>query len=72
MITWPWIAARSNSALDLDEFPDLKAWQTRVGERAAVQRALERARDFAGGTPRGTGDAARAAQSVLFNQRARR
>ena len=37
MITWPWVQARSNSGLDLDEFPALKAWQARVEAREAVE-----------------------------------
>ncbi len=71
MITWPWIQGRSSSALDLDEFPDLKAWQKRVEGREAVGRAMARARDFAQSNLRSQGAAADASRSVLFNQRAR-
>src|SRR5579863_4621296 len=71
MITWPWIQGRSSSALDLDEFPDLKAWQARVEAREAVGRAMSRARDFAKSNLRTQTAAADASRSVLFNQRAR-
>jgi len=74
MITWPWVQARSTSALDLDEFPDLKAWQARVEARDAVGRAMARARDFMAGasSPRGQSQQAQDSRSVLFGQRARR
>jgi glutathione S-transferase len=74
MITWPWVQARSTAALDLDEFPDLKAWQARVEAREAVGRAMARARDFTAGasSPRGQGPQSQDTRSVLFGQRARR
>jgi glutathione S-transferase len=72
MITWPWVQGRSSAALDLDDFPALKAWQVRVGAREAVERAMAKARDFVGAGLQGQGREAQAARSVLFNQRARR
>jgi glutathione S-transferase len=72
MITWPWVQGRSSAALDLDEFPALKAWQTRVGAREAVERAMAKARDFVGAGLQGQGRESQVARSVLFNQRARR
>jgi glutathione S-transferase len=74
MITWPWVQARSTSALDLDEFPYLKAWQARVEAREAVGRAMARARDFMAGasSPRGQSPQSQETRSVLFGQRARR
>jgi hypothetical protein len=71
MITWPWVQARSSPALDLDEFPALKAWQARVEAREAVARAMAKARDFIGVGLQGQGNDAAAARSVLFGQRAR-
>jgi GST-like protein len=70
MITWPWVAGRSSAALDIDAFPDLKAWHARVESREAVGRAMARARDFAGNTPQG--GQSQAARQILFGQRARR
>ena len=71
MITWPWVQGRSSAALDLDEFPALKAWQARVEARDAVGRAMAKARDFVGVGLQGRGADADAARSVLFGQRAR-
>ena len=71
MITWPWVQTRSTAALDLDEFPALKAWQARVEAREAVGRAMARARDFIGVGLQGAGQDAAAARAVLFGQRAR-
>ena len=33
MITWPWVASRSNAGMELEAFPDLMAWHARVGAR---------------------------------------
>jgi glutathione S-transferase/GST-like protein len=71
MITWPWIQGRSSAALDLDDFPAVKAWQARVEGRAAVARAMARAREFAGVGLQRQGRDADAARSVLFGQKAR-
>ncbi|HEY2708320.1 MAG TPA: glutathione S-transferase N-terminal domain-containing protein [Caulobacteraceae bacterium] len=72
MITWPWVQPRSSSALDLDDFLALKAWQARVGAREAVGRAMAKARDFARSSLQAGGREAEAARSVLFGQRARK
>ena len=71
MITWPWVQTRSTAALDLGEFPALKAWQARVEAREAVGRAMAKARDFIGVGLQGGGADAAAARAVLFGQRAR-
>jgi glutathione S-transferase len=71
MLTWPWVAGRSSSALDMDEFPDLKAWHARVEAREAVGRAMARGRDFIAAGLQGQSREAQSARSVLFNQRAR-
>jgi glutathione S-transferase len=71
MITWPWMTGRSTSALDIDEFPNVKAWYARVEAREAVGRAMARARDFAANALQGAGREAERARQVLFGQRAR-
>jgi len=71
MISWPWVAGRSTSALEIDEFPNVKAWHARVEAREAVGRAMGRARDFVAAGLQGQGREAQAARSVLFGQRAR-
>jgi GSH-dependent disulfide-bond oxidoreductase len=72
MMSWPWMTARTTVALDIDEFPNVKAWYGRVEAREAVQRAMARARDFAASNLQAQTPAGSAARSVLFGQRARR
>jgi GSH-dependent disulfide-bond oxidoreductase len=72
MITWPWVAGRTTSALDIEEFPNVKAWHARVEAREAVQRAVGKAREFVASGLQGQGREAQAARSVLFGQRARK
>ena len=72
MISWPWIQGRSDSALAIEDFPHLKAWKDRVGEREPVKRALA----AASAVRRGDGlqqssKEAEEARKVLFGQRAR-
>ena len=38
MATWPWINAYDWVRMDLQAFPNLSRWRTRVGERPAVTR----------------------------------
>lgn len=69
MAAWPWILPELQGQ-NIDEFPNLKAWLARVGDRPAVQkgRALgeELRRNLAA-----SGKAAEDARKVLFGQRAR-
>ena len=66
---WPWIAPKPQG-IDIEEFPNLKAWHGRIEAREAVQRGKavgeQLRRDLAG-----QDDDARLARSVLFGQRAR-
>ena len=56
----------------IDDFPHIKAWHARIGERPAVQRALEAANQFrTGGGLQAGGRDAEEARKVLFGQRAR-
>jgi GST-like protein len=73
MISWPWIQGRSDAALQIEDFPHLKAWKDRVGARPAVKAALEAAKAVTGGAGlQNQGRDADQARSVLFGQRARR
>ena len=72
MAAWPWMAGRTTSALDIEEFPNVKAWHARVAARPAVQRAMEKPREFIASGPQGEGREAQDARSVLFGQRARK
>lgn len=69
MAVWPWILPETQGQ-DLNEFPNLKAWMARVGERPAVKagRAAgeELRRNLAA-----SGKEAEQARKVLFGQRAR-
>jgi GST-like protein len=67
MAIWPWAQGWERQQQDIEEFPNMKAWLDRMWARPAVRaaRALgaERRKDLSGD---------KAAQSVLFGQRARR
>ena len=39
--TWPWLRNWKNQGIVLDEYPHLKAWFERIGERPAVQRGVQ-------------------------------
>ena len=69
MAAWPWILPELQGQ-NIDEFPNLKAWLARVGERPAVKRGRalgdELRRNLAA-----SGKAAEDARKVLFGQRAR-
>ncbi|HWF76117.1 MAG TPA: glutathione binding-like protein [Caulobacteraceae bacterium] len=72
MAAWPWMTGRTTAALDIDEFPNLKAWYARVEAREAVQRAMGKAREFVAPGLQGQAREAQAARDVLFGQRARK
>lgn len=69
MAAWPWILPTLQGQ-NIDDFPHLKAWMERVGERPAVKagRAVgeEMRRNLAA-----SGKAAEEARKVLFGQKAR-
>ena len=39
--TWPWLRSWKNQGIELDDYPRLKAWFERIGERPAVQRGVQ-------------------------------
>jgi glutathione S-transferase len=72
MISWPWVAGHSSAALQMEDFPNLLAWKTRIGAREPVQRALAQAKAIQSGVALNqSGQDAEAARKVLFGQRAR-
>ena len=72
MISWPWVFARDGQGIMIDDFPHIKAWHARIGERPAVKRALEAAAQVRPGAGlQGQDRAAQEARKVLFGQRAR-
>jgi GSH-dependent disulfide-bond oxidoreductase len=54
MMAWPWVAGRTTSALDIDDFPNVKAWHARVEARGAVRRAMAKPREFVANGTRST------------------
>ncbi len=70
MAIWPWIVPWKNQGIDLEAFPDLKAWFERVGAREAVQKGFklgdEKRRPLQASTKE-----AEEARKALFGQRAR-
>jgi glutathione S-transferase len=72
MACWPWTVSWRNQGIDLDEFPNLKAWFERVGAREAVRRgqAVGAALRDPGALTAATKEA-EAARSLLFGQRGR-
>ena len=72
MCNWPWIGAWRILGIDLDEFPNVKAWHGRIGEREPVKRAMEKGNAVRTGPGlAASGKDAEAARKILFGQRAR-
>ncbi len=46
MAAYPWIVPHDRQGMNLDDFPALKAWFTRIAERPAVRRAYEKGQDY--------------------------
>lgn len=64
-----WAQGWKNQGMDLEEFPNLKAWKSRLEERSAVQRGLAVGREERERQASLADD--KDAQKVLFGQRAR-
>ncbi len=69
MAIWPWILPE-HQGQNIDEFPNLKAWLARVGERPAVIRGRAVGDELRGNLA-ASGKAAEEARKVLFGQRGR-
>jgi glutathione S-transferase/GST-like protein len=69
MAIWPWIVPHARQGVDLADFPSVKAWFERVGQRPAVQRGMKVGEEL---RRPATGEAAEQARRVLFGQGARR
>lgn len=68
MAAYPWVRPYKNQGQDLAEFPNLDAWFKRVQERPAVAIGVKVGEELRSGSNLATD---KAAQAVLFNQRAR-
>jgi GSH-dependent disulfide-bond oxidoreductase len=71
MACWSWVIPWRNQGIQLEAFPDLKAWFERVGARDAAIKARAITVPKPGGLTGSEAEAERARQ-VLFGQRARR
>lgn len=71
MAAWPWITPWRLQGIDIDDFPNLKAWYDRIAEREAVQRSAQVGKELTSRNLGGSGQDAAAARNVLFGQRAR-
>lgn len=69
MAAWPWILP-SWQGQNIDDFPHLKAWLQRVGDRPAVVAGRRLGSELVANVG-GRGKAAEEARRTLFNQRAR-
>lgn len=66
MAIWPWAQGWERQGQDIAEFPNMKAWLDRVGEREAVQRGKALGKE-----KRLDLSQDREAQKILFGQRRR-
>jgi len=69
MACWPWILPALQGQ-NIDDFPNLKAWLERVGNRPAVRKGRDLGKDFRKNVGENNKDA-EAARKILFGQRAR-
>ena len=70
MAIWPWVLPEGQGQ-DIEEFPNLKAWLKRVGDRPAVQRGRALGKELRKGLDDGSKESEEA-KKVLFGQRARK
>jgi GST-like protein len=68
---WPWASLWGLQGVVLEDFPNLKAWLERIGEREAVKRAMQQAEAVRAPNLAAVGPEAEARRRILFNQRAR-
>jgi GSH-dependent disulfide-bond oxidoreductase len=41
MATWPWLRSYQNQGVEMDDYPSVKRWFSEIGQRPAVQRAIQ-------------------------------
>jgi len=68
MACWPWVRIYKRYGVDLNGFRHLRAWFDRVGQRPAVRKGGDVAREL---RPAGPIKPSKEAAAVLFGQRAR-
>jgi glutathione S-transferase/GST-like protein len=69
---WPWTVSYAAQGIQIDDFPNVKAWRERIATRPAVIKGVALAPPTnAGADLKGTAAEAEKARAVLFGQRAR-
>jgi len=71
MAIWPWARLWKNQGQVLDQFPRMRAWLERVGERDGVVRGMKVGEQYRSQTLSSHGKEAERARAILFGQRAR-
>ncbi len=69
MACWGWIFPHERQGQDLNDFPNLKKWFERLGERDAVKAGFALGLELRGDLTQNT-EASKAAKKVLFGQKA--
>ena len=75
MASWPWTEYWQAHAIDIEEFPRVKAWRARVAARPAVDKAMKMGSEMRRRNVTNLQDRsaeAEAARRVMFGQRARK
>lgn len=60
---WPWLRGYEKEGLPMDDYPHVRAWFDRIGERAAVQRGLQVLREY-----RREGPMSEREREIMFGQ----
>ena len=71
MAIWGWVVPYKNQGQKLEDFPHLKKWFERMGDRPAVKRGFALGLDLRRGTLGDNTKEAAKARKILFNQRAK-
>ena len=71
MAIWGWVVPYKNQGQKLEDFPHLKKWFERMGDRPAVKRGFALGLDLRRGTLSDKSKESAKARKILFNQRAR-
>ena len=71
MAIWGWVVPYKNQGQKLEDFPHLKKWFERMGDRPAVKRGFALGLDLRRGTLGDKTKEAAKARKILFNQRAK-
>ena len=71
MACWGWVKPWKNQGQKISDFPYLKKWLEKVGNRPAVKRGFAVGKELRKQSLADNTKEAKKAKSILFNQRAR-